>query len=129
MDLMYVFLILVIFALALWTWKLQLDKVEGLRETVALEKERDEYVKMGEGLVEFNEKVRERKGKIMGDILEMLEEKGGSKDAGRRVSNRDVAKKLGVARTSAFRYLDELEKQGKIKQVGKTGVNVIYTLA
>jgi len=99
-----------------------MDKVEGVREAAALEREKEECLKMGEGLAEYNEKVQEKKEKIMAQILEMA--KGGAK-----VSNREVAKKLGVARTSALRYLDELEKQGKLKQVGKTGVSVIYTLA
>ena len=43
-----------------------------------------------------------------------------------KISNNEVARMLRVTNMSAFRYLDLLEKQGKIKQVGKTGRSVFY---
>jgi len=36
---------------------------------------------------------------------------------------------LLVSDATATRYLDELEKEGKIKQVGKTGKGVFYEKA
>jgi predicted HTH transcriptional regulator len=45
-----------------------------------------------------------------------------------RIQNNDVEKLTGVTHSSAERYLDELEKEGKITQHGNTGVNVFYTL-
>lgn len=45
---------------------------------------------------------------------------------GKKITNNDVEKLLGVADSTATRYLDELEKEGKIKQVGKTGKGVYY---
>jgi len=33
---------------------------------------------------------------------------------------------LGVSNTTAERYLDQLEKAGKLKQIGKTGQGVTY---
>ena len=45
----------------------------------------------------------------------------------RKVKNGDVEKMLGVSDATAERYLDELEKEGKIKQVGKIGQGVFYT--
>ena len=43
-----------------------------------------------------------------------------------RVANDEVEKLLGVSHATAFRYLEELEKSGKIRQVGRTGQNVYY---
>jgi len=43
-----------------------------------------------------------------------------------RVSNDDVEKLLGVSDAGATRYLDELEKAEKIRQVGKEGRFVYY---
>jgi len=72
-----------------------------------------------ENLEEFNEardkKVNEAKQKIFEEI-----KKSGSTDAGK------VKKLLSVSRTTAFRYLDELEKEGKIEQMGEMGRGVEY---
>jgi predicted HTH transcriptional regulator len=54
-------------------------------------------------------------------ILEFLQNK---KEAG----NDDIREHLGVSRRSAIRYLDELESEGKVEQVGNTGRSVIYRL-
>ncbi len=43
-----------------------------------------------------------------------------------RVANDDIEKLLGVSDATATRYLDELEKEGLIRQVGKTGKHVYY---
>ncbi len=40
----------------------------------------------------------------------------------------NVEKMFGVSDATATRYLDELEKEQKIRQIGKTGQNVFYTL-
>jgi len=45
-----------------------------------------------------------------------------------RITNNDVEKLLGVSDATATRYLDKLEKEGKIWQEGKTGRFVYYTL-
>ena len=44
-----------------------------------------------------------------------------------KFTNDDLQDLLGVSDTTIGRYLDELEKEGKIKQVGKTGIGVFYT--
>ena len=54
----------------------------------------------------------------MGKILDLLDL--------RSIVNNDVEKILGVSDATATRYLDELEKEGKIRQVGKTGKHVYY---
>jgi len=120
MDLLYVFLLLVIFALAMWAWKLQCEKVEADKEARLAGKERDEFAELGKGLAEFNERVREKKEGARREILEMV-------GARVKVSNRDVARELNVSSVTAFRYLDELEKAGKLKQAGKSGKAVFYT--
>lgn len=55
------------------------------------------------------------------EILRLMGEKG-------QISNDEVEKALGVSDASATRYLDELEREGRIRQVGKTGRFVTYTL-
>ncbi len=43
-----------------------------------------------------------------------------------QLTNDEVQKLLGVSDATATRYMDELEKEGKVKQVGPTGQNVYY---
>ncbi len=54
-------------------------------------------------------------------ILAMLQEKP-------EISNSDIRKALGVSSRTVVRYLDELEKEGKVEQVGKIGNAVTYRL-
>jgi len=61
--------------------------------------------------------VPKEEGKKM--ILEQLEKKG-------RIANDEVQRLLNTSDASATRYLDELEKEGKVKQVGDTGHAVYY---
>jgi Fic family protein len=42
------------------------------------------------------------------------------------LNNEDVRKLLNVSDTTACRYLDDLEKEGLIKQVGTDGPKVYY---
>lgn len=42
------------------------------------------------------------------------------------VANDDIEALLGVSDATATRYLDELEKEGRIRQVGRTGRHVYY---
>lgn len=41
-------------------------------------------------------------------------------------TNNEIEELLGISDATATRYLDELEKEGLIKQVGKTGNAVYY---
>lgn len=45
---------------------------------------------------------------------------------GREITNDDVQKALGVSDATATRYLDELEHEGLISQIGDTGAGVVY---
>ena len=53
--------------------------------------------------------------------LEFIREKGNA-------NNEEIRAHLGVSRRSAVRYLDALEKEGKIEQVGDSGRGVTYRL-
>ncbi|MCK4386708.1 MAG: DUF977 family protein [Candidatus Pacebacteria bacterium] len=71
-----------------------------------------------------SKKKQENKAKI----LEFLREHGKNLPAGRQVTNNNVEKLCGVSHATAERYLNELEKDGKLTQHGKIGQNVFYTL-
>lgn len=45
-----------------------------------------------------------------------------------KIQNNDVEKLVVVSNATAERYLNELEKEGKIIQHGEIGQNVFYTL-
>ncbi len=53
--------------------------------------------------------------------LALLRERG-------ELSNEEIRKHLGVSRRSAVRYLDDLEREGKVEQVGSSGRGVTYRL-
>lgn len=44
------------------------------------------------------------------------------------VTNNDIEKLLGVSDATATRYLNELEKEEKVEQIGTTGRGVEYRL-
>ncbi|MBU1092406.1 winged helix-turn-helix transcriptional regulator [Patescibacteria group bacterium] len=43
-----------------------------------------------------------------------------------KMTNEDVQNLLGVSDATATRYMDELEKEGLVRQVGTSGPNVYY---
>ena len=61
-------------------------------------------------------------------IIEFL--KSGLMDSANplQITNNDVEKLIGVSDATAERYLNELEQEGKIKQIGLTGQSVHYEL-
>ena len=71
-------------------------------------------------LVKARATIQSRKAKKLEKILELLKAK-------EKITNDEVEKFLHVSDATATRYLNELEKEGKIKQVGKTGKAVMYT--
>ena len=71
-------------------------------------------------LVKARATIQQRKQKKLEKILGLL-------DAKKKITNDEVEKFLHVSDATATRYLSALEKQGAIKQVGKTGKAVVYT--
>ncbi len=45
-----------------------------------------------------------------------------------QVTNDEVEKLLHISDATATRYLELLEKEGKVKQVGRTGKGVSYAM-
>jgi len=73
------------------------------------------------GLAKYQQKLQEKKEKAKEEIVKIIKEKGSA-------SNKDITEALKISEATATRYLDELEKEGKIRQVGKTGKYTFYTL-
>ena len=69
----------------------------------------------------FIAKQMEQKTENKQKILAFVQEHG-------KIQNNDVEKLVGVSNATAERYLDELEKEGKLIQHGTIGQNVFYTL-
>jgi len=85
------------------------------------DRRKDNNDKVGEeGIIINPEQVKKRKENL-GQIMGWLASR-------KQITNDDVEKLLGVSNATAERYLDELEEQGKIVQVGKTGQSVFYKL-
>jgi Fic family protein len=63
------------------------------------------------------QKKKKRDGK--NEIIQFMEESD-------RIANKDVEKLLGVSDATAERYLNELEKEGILKQIGDKGNAVFY---
>lgn len=69
----------------------------------------------------FIAKQMEQKSENKQKILAFVQEHG-------KIQNNDVEKLAGVSNATAERYLDELEKEGKLTQHGVIGQSVFYTL-
>lgn len=72
-------------------------------------------------------------GKVHGLIEKQSEEKEDNKrrilgilETQTPLTNNHIEQLLGISDATATRYLDELEKESKIRQVGKTGRHVYY---
>lgn len=72
-------------------------------------------------LLKAREKIQFNKKKKLDKIIELARGKG-------KINNADVCKALHVSQATATNYFNELEKQGRLRQVGKTGHEVFYQL-
>ena len=79
-----------------------------------------EVVKIAEN-TDSNPAVEERRANI-----EKLEKFVAQKSASDKITNDEVQKLLKVSDATAERYLQELEKNGLIKQYGEVGKDVYY---
>ena len=75
----------------------------------------EEFVGICKSAVETASQKEARKQKA----LAMIQERG-------VLSNAEIREALGVSSRTAVRYLDELEREGKVEQVGKVGHAVTY---
>lgn len=72
-----------------------------------------------EMLIKARATIQSKKRKKLDKILVLLDEK-------KNIGNDDVEKLLHVSDATATRYLNQLEREGTIIQVGKTGQSVRY---
>ena len=83
-----------------------------------------------EALTERTEKRKEKILNLMNSEAVHDEELKtcGVTDIKKGITSKNVGKLLDVSGATARKYLNELEEEGKIKQIGKTGRDVHYTL-
>lgn len=67
-----------------------------------------------------NKQIQEKE-KRKQEILKILEQK-------EKLSNKEIRKQLKISDRTVVKYMDELEKEGKVKQVGKTGKSAYYAM-
>jgi predicted HTH transcriptional regulator len=90
-------------------------------EAGRMEREKQEQEEIAGGLEGFNEEMQKRVENRKVRIIEEIRQSGA-------VQTQDIADMLNISSRTALRYLSELEKEGKIKQVKKFGKNVRYEL-
>lgn len=100
----------VIIIMGVWVWYLVSKKKPA-------EVESDDK----EGICSFSNEQAQEKEQNKKKIMELFREKG-------QLNNTDVRDAFSVSARTAVNYMDELERENKVKQVGKTGQNVIYRL-
>jgi len=103
-------LLVIIFGLGFWIYKLYQEKKE-----VGQDKSSGNAQ---DKLAEFNQKREAEMTKKKQEILNFLVGK-------EKVKNDDIQKLLAVSDATVTRYMDELEKEGKVSQIGK-GSNAYY---
>jgi len=85
-------------------------------------------------LILLSKKSREQVAGICANALDQTVRKSANKEkilgllSLRSASNQDIRQIVGVTERSVVRYMDELEKEGKVVQVGDTGRSVTYRL-
>jgi predicted HTH transcriptional regulator len=116
----FIFIVLIFIAVGIfWFMKKRINELK--KEIARINEEKIEIEKIGDGLTEYYNRLRERKEKIKTEIIEIIKEKS-------KISRSEIIEKMKISTTSAVRYFDELEQENKIKQIGKTGKNTHYTL-
>ncbi len=71
-------------------------------------------------LIKARAKIQERKRKKLDKIMALLEAKP-------QVMNKDIQKLLRISSATTVRYMNILERENRVKQVGNTGKSVFYT--
>lgn len=99
-------------------WFLTRKKVSELEKRL---QEVEETQKSENPLKAFSQKQQEEKERRKVKILELLQKQ-------ETITNNDVEKMLGVSDATATNYLQELEDENKIDQIGERGRFVSYRL-
>ncbi len=90
-------------------------------------RKKDPKATLGRGGLIFGQSKKKQENKER--ILEFLKSNPNPSDGQvRKITNNDVEKICKVSHATAERYLDQLEKDGKLTQHGKIGTDVFYTL-
>jgi predicted HTH transcriptional regulator len=93
----------------------------GVAVGIWLSRKRSKQKSEVKGIVKVNQEKAEVKDERKERILNFLQMRG-------KTNNDEVQRMLNVSDASAENYLDELEKEGKIRQVGEKGRFVEYEL-
>ena len=91
------------------------------KELGMLRRELSETEQCGNGLERFTERHNAKKEAAKGKIVTALKAKGSLK-------NEEIAELAEISAATVVRYMDELEKEGKVAQEGRTGRSVTYRL-
>ncbi|MFA5827507.1 MAG: hypothetical protein WC839_03345 [Candidatus Paceibacterota bacterium] len=78
-------------------------------------------------LITARNAIQFRKRKKLDKVMSLFDKKKNGSTSSPQVTNDEVEKFLHVSDATATRYLSQLEKEGKIKQSGKTGKAVFYS--
>ena len=92
-------------------WKLKKDKAK---------KDKEDSAQESQGIVKVNESRQNAKAEAKEKILKLFDNKA-------EITNDDVQKLLAVSDATVTNYLNELEQEGHITQIGKEGRGVKYT--
>jgi|SRR3989344_1641991 len=104
--------------LVAWVW-FNKRKKELKQEAGRVEREIQTEREIWYGFSQFNEKMAEVKVSRKQKIMDELKRVG-------KVQTNTAADLLDISRATAFRYLEELEKEDKIEQIGGFGKDVEY---
>lgn len=121
METILIFIVGVVlgFLVALVFCKRKVGELE--KEIVRIQKEIEKEREMFGGLNEFNKKLAEIKKERKEKIVAELSSKG-------EIQTNDAADSLDISKITAFRYLEELQQEGVIEQVGASGRAVKYKI-
>ena len=101
-------------------WKFKKDKLKKSKEDSAAKLEKEKSKQEISGIAKVNETRQNAKAEAKDKILKLFNNKT-------EITNDDVQKLLGVSDATATNYLNELEQEGIITQIGKEGRGVKYT--
>ena len=116
MSTLNLILILAVVGLVIWIWKLRKENGElkiAMMENLLEGENENCPVELSEA-----QKIKEEKKR---QIVEYLKANG-------KASNNDVENLIGVADSTATRYLQELENEGLVVQETPAGRHVVYSL-